>query len=195
MDASSKVLRPGIWPDHMIKAYLKKNGIDFNPENIQPASWDIHLGSTIRVAWQPWNIPGAWRVLWPLHRRWPKAFPKFGPERELVSYLLKPGEFALVDSWEWIKIPSNANVFIMLRSSAARNGLVQSWTGGDPGWSGRWTFEFYNNSRWPIPLTRGDSVMQAVYYGMAAVPISLYEGYYQGSTKVVLSKQERSQSI
>lgn len=183
--------RPGTWPDMYIKEWLLQQGADFDHNDIQPASVDVHLGSMIQVAWRPWRIPGAWRVLWPLHQRWPEKFPRFGHRRPLTEYLLKPQEFVLVSTRELIVAPPNADVTIMMRSTPARLGLNQSWTKGDPGWAGFWTLELYNLAPWPFLLKRGDSIAQAVYHGMAAIPHEIYDGFYQDAHGIVATKTKK----
>ena len=81
-------------------------------------------------------------------------------------YVLHPGEFALANTLEFIRLPADLAVRLEGRSSWGRVGLQIHSTAGfvDPGFAGTITFELSNIGKVPIPLYPGLRVGQLSFY-------------------------------
>ena len=101
--------------------------------DVQPASVDLHLGSTLRT-----EKGGLLR------------FPQPGS-----YYTLAPGEFILGTTEEWVRIGDGLASRFEGKSSLGRIGLLTHVSAGfiDPGFKGQITVEIVNLSRSNIELT------------------------------------------
>jgi len=81
-------------------------------------------------------------------------------------YVLHPGEFALANTLEFIRLPADLAVRLEGRSSWGRVGLQIHSTAGfvDPGFAGTITFELSNIGKAPIPLYPGLRIGQLSFY-------------------------------
>lgn len=81
-------------------------------------------------------------------------------------YVLHPGEFALANTLEFIRLPADLAVRLEGRSSWGRVGLQIHSTAGfvDPGFAGTITFELSNIGKVPIPLYPGLRIGQLSFY-------------------------------
>lgn len=143
-----------IWNDVRLREW-------FGDSNINPASIDLCLGNGLCVA-----TPEGWRE--------PVQFD---------TYDLKPGEFVLCHSAEYVKMPTNAIGMLFSKSSTGRIGLEHLHAGYvDPGFHGELTFEFHNVAPWPITLVAGKRIMQLVMVSMESAPENDYTitGRYNG---------------
>lgn len=105
------------------------------------------------------------------------------------SFYLKPGEFVLASTKEYIKVPSNVTAFVEGRSSVGRLGLfIQNAGWVDPGFEGEITLELYNAGEYPIELVSGKRVGQLVFAKTENPAINPYKGKYQGQTGAVGSR-------
>lgn len=113
----------------------------FSRDLIQPASIDVRLGPTIKIA----QYKG-YRI------------------HNLIDdgvFHLSQGVFVLAATLEWIEIPPSLAAVLAGKSSLARRGLVLESAGYvDPGWRGELTLELANLSPRPIPLTLGMKIGQ-----------------------------------
>lgn len=113
----------------------------FDPDQIQPASIDLHLGRELL-------IQGAYTLV-----RW-----------DLVdngSYRLEPFDFVLGATLEWFMIGPHLAGEIVGKSSRAREGLVIEAAGYfDPGWKGQGTLEMSCRSPRGVLLTAGMPICQ-----------------------------------
>ena len=110
---------------------------------------------------------------------------KYHPENPFV---LHPGEFALGQTLEFIKLPSDIGAQLEGRSSWAREGLNVHSTAGliHPGHKGIIVFELQNLGSHPLPLYPGTRVAQLLFYRLNRVtknPYSNKKGMYHGMTK------------
>ena len=98
-----------------------------------------------------------------------------------TPYMLEPGEFVLVETYEIITVPMDLAVELRLKSSIARQGYNHSlafWF--DPGWSGRGTMEIQNiNRQKELPLYEGMKFAQLIFHKLNSVPLEPYGGKYQ----------------
>ena len=114
------------------------------PEQIQPASVDIRLGTTFSVVD---DTPSSVITL----------------ENEIKyktittdTFLIMPGQFVLATTMEYFELPDNLTAFVEGRSSLGRMGLfIQNAGWVDPGFKGEITLELYNANRCAIELKAG----------------------------------------
>ena len=110
----------------------------FNEDNLQPASYDVHLS--------------------------PYLVDPFDRARSVVNvsedgyFVLPPHELWLGETSEWVNIPAGIAAKVEGRSSWGRLGLMTHITAGfvDPGFRGTITLELYNVGKHPLrlPVTR-----------------------------------------
>lgn len=177
-----------ILSDHEIRRALN-GGLEidpFEPDNVQPASYDVRLGTEFR------RFDTGF---------WPTKSQKFDPleddageitERETVgtvgTFVLEPGEFALATTRETVTLPDHMTANVNGRSSYGRCGLAVHITAGfiDPGFSGEITLELKNNNSVPLELTPGEEIGQLVFKRLSepcSVPYgSERDSQYQGQT-------------
>lgn len=72
-------------------------------------------------------------------------------------FTLKPGEFALASTLEWVELPDDLAVRLEGRSSLGRLGIVVHSTAAlvHPGWRGNIVLELGNHSHMPVELKPG----------------------------------------
>ena len=129
------------------KHYFTDNLIvPFNPEQLQPASYDVRLGNKFWVF-----FPNRSMFALDLTKTDPNI--EYGDEFETSFLTLKPGDFILGVTKEKVNIPNTIVARLEGKSSLGRAGLLVHATAGfiDPGFSGYITLELKNIG--PIPLT------------------------------------------
>jgi dCTP deaminase len=173
-----------ILSDLTIRQHLKSMvlWIDPPPENIQPASVDLHLGGTFMV------LSGT-----TIDRYGPKKRGPVTTETTLAAdqcFYLFPGMFVLAEVMEYIRIPDFLVGKLEGKSTLARDGLVVENAGYvDPGWAGKLTLELYNLGPATLILRRGQPICQ-IRFEMLTTPASRLYGdpelgsHYQGSQTV-----------
>jgi len=159
-----------------------------DPEDIQPSSVDLHLGSSFQVFRN-------------------SRYPYIDPSREQDGlmervdasaeepFVLHPGEFVLGTTIERIVLPDNIVARLEGKSSLGRLGLLIHSTAGyvDPGWDGRLTLELSNVANLPIVLMPGMAVGQ-ISFSQMTTPVDRPYGTpglgskYQGQTDTTPSK-------
>ncbi|WP_291914870.1 dCTP deaminase [Chitinophaga sp. CB10] len=89
----------------------------------------------------------------------------FQPTRRQLgeTFILYPHQTILATSLEYLKMPDNLFLMLMMRSSYARLGLTIS-TIVQPGYCGCISLELTNNNRNSINLTVGARVFQAIFF-------------------------------
>ena len=133
--------------DRTIKEQLAAGRIvirPFDPNDVQPASVDLHLDR---------------RVLVFRNNKDPfidlrKAMPDLTEPLDIPEdrpFILHPGEFVLGSTLEHIEIPNDIVARLEGKSSLGRIGLLIHSTAGyvDPGWKGHLTLELTNVARLP----------------------------------------------
>jgi dCTP deaminase len=104
----------------------------YNPLQLNPASYDVLLGSKILIERPSVNGLRVWE------------------EFDLTNgfYWLKPGEFILGSTDETVKIPSQVESVFCLKSSRGREGFDHVLSAYiDPGFEGQITLEIHNSNR------------------------------------------------
>jgi dCTP deaminase len=117
----------------------------------------------------------------------------FGKEK-WDHYNLKPGEFLLAASLEWVKIPTGLQVIVHDKSTLARQGLALQNTVLEPGWYGHITLELSNHGPNIIPLRQGQPIAQLIFHQLDRPTDRPYRGKYQdqGSEPVQAILEEDS---
>jgi dCTP deaminase len=141
----------------------------YNPGQVNPASYDVRLGSSILIE----NEQGQWE------------------EREL-PYTLQPGEFILGCTLECLNIPAHIEAVFQLKSSRGREGYEHVLSGYiDPGFHGNLTLELVNVNRYRVlPLVTNMLIGQIRFMKTdepARRPYGV-KGHYQNDTNVQPSK-------
>lgn len=148
----------------------------YDPAQLNPASYDVLLGSSILI-----------------------ERPSVGGQRvwEEVSiaekgYWLQPGELVLGATAEKVNIPGYLECVFCLKSSRGREGFDHVLSAYiDPGFSGRITLEIHNSNRYnPLRLYHGLRIGQLRFSRLAAVPRRTYDltGRYHNDMKPEPSK-------
>jgi len=104
---------------------------------------------------------------------------------------IKPKEFLLATTVEYIKLPPHVTAFVEGRSSLGRLGLFIENAGWvDAGFEGQITLELYNANSVPIRLYVGMRICQLVFARLDGVPERVYRGKYRGQRGVTPSRIE-----
>ena len=165
-----------ILSDKSIKERLDEEGLVISPldvEDIQPCSVDLHLRYDLKS----------------IHDTY------FDLREE--DYILKPDEFILGSTTEYVCIPENLSGFVDGKSSIGRLGVAIHITAGfiDPGFRGHVTLEIKNNSDKPFVLKEGMSIAQTIFFTLTT-PCDVPYGdekrssHYQDSIGTILSRYE-----
>jgi dCTP deaminase len=136
---------------------------------IQPASIDLRLGSLIKIA-----NPDGWVDL---------------DLEQTGKYRLKPLDFVLGATLEWIEIPNDLVGILVGKSSRAREGIQVEAAGYvDPGWHGNLTLEIAHLSPLPAVLFSGMPICQLRLERIDGKVEHPYNGHYQNSLGPVSSR-------
>lgn len=109
------------------------------------------------------------------------------------GYELKPFEFYIASSKEYLRIPSDVMSRFEGKSTLGRAGLMVHVTAGyiDPGFEGNLTLEIMNISPWIIVIKDGDKIGQLSFHRMDGHPDKLYGtagNHYQGQRGATLPR-------
>lgn len=136
----------------------------FNPEQIQPASYDLKIGKKILAS--------------------PISPEKLGQviilSKEKPSYAIQSGQMVGVISSERLEMPLELCGRFGIRSSFARLGI--NAFGGlqlDPGFRGRLTMNFLNVGPEPIPVKLNDILFSVEFERLDEPAEAAYSGRYQ----------------
>ena len=162
--------------DYQIRDLARTTGLvePFNPDQINPASYDVTLGTTIlkegvgaEPRWIPVDITGG-------------------------VYVMQPGEFILAATEEMVRIPNNLECVFNLKSSRGREGFEHLMAGYiDPGFHGKITLELCNvNRHHRLALEPGMRIGQLRFSRLDATPHRSYAltGRYHGDDGVRTSR-------
>jgi dCTP deaminase len=181
--------------DHSIKEQMTAGRIvvdPIDPDDIQPSSIDLHLGTRFQVF---------------RNSRYPYIDPQV-EQRGLMDmveasvgepFVLHPGEFVLGATVERVVLPVDIVARLEGKSSLGRLGLLIHSTAGyvDPGWKGTLTLELSNVANLPIVLTPGMAIGQISFMRMTT-PVDRPYGSpglgsrYQGQVEPTPSKAHQS---
>lgn len=155
-------------PDMMsglgIKPFVEKQkqamGMSYG---LGPAGYDIRLGLIDRKA--------------------PAGSPNDNGIGNLTSWNVMPGEFILLASLEWMRIPHDVVGKVCDKSTLARQGLALQNTVLEPGWEGYITLELSNHGDKPIQIRVGQPIAQVVFHLMDRHTGQPYKGKYQNQSQ------------
>ena len=160
--------------DHQIRQLSRDLGLvqPFDPDLVNPASYDVTLGDTILVE----NDHG--------------SFTKISISDQ--TFWMPPGAFVLAHTAQRVRVPGNIESVFQLKSSRGREGYGHQLAAYiDPGFSGVVTLELHNSRRFKeLPLTAGMRIGQLRFAKVDAIPMRTYAvtGRYQNATSVEQSK-------
>lgn len=106
-------------------------------------------------------------------------------------YDIKPGEFILAHSVEYVKVPMNVVGLVCDKSTYARCGIALQNTVLEPGWEGQITLEISNHNQCPVRLYVNGGIAQVLFIKSddpCLVSYNQRNGKYMGQTGVTLSK-------
>lgn len=116
-----------IWNDSMIKEWGRNNGVTpFHEVLVNPASLDLCLGNTIRRPHPIWERLSIIDMRQKIADGSIRQLPKWGDATEFVAEWLMPGEFVLLHSLEFVRIPPQVASILVLKSSRGRDGYNHS---------------------------------------------------------------------
>lgn len=175
-----------IWGDKKLKRVIYKAGrIEHGREElINPASINLRLGNTFAV---PLQMMEGIRL--GDHVKYNHHSVNDGD-----YFPLKPGQFCLGTTKEYIYVPDNAAAFVQGRSSIGRIGLtVQNAGFVDPGFFGAITLELVNESPSTIYLVPGYPLVQLVFFDCTRVK-NPYDGKYNGQVRATGSRMNQDKN-
>ena len=145
----------------------------FSEQAVQPCSYDVHLGENLQVE----DINGFHRV----------DFSQYNQDYPLW---IKPGQFLLGQTVEYVRLPDNVEAHLHLVSSRAREGLQHAVSGlVDCGWNGVLTLELKNNLQFgEIPIYPNLRIAQLTFFEYAENAEQPYRGRYFGDRDVSCAK-------
>lgn len=147
------------------------------PNSIQPASVDCHLGRHFLVVED--------RVTHMIDMETEIPYREYDGDEIIIP----PQSFLLATTEEYIKLPDNLTAFVEGRSSIGRIGLfIQNAGWVDPGFEGQITLELFNANSLPIRLRAGRRICQLVFCRMDQAALNPYRGKYQGQRKATGSR-------
>lgn len=174
----------GILADQDISYLLSREVIKIEPAPsiIQSVSVDLHVGYSLVV-------PKGGHLIDPLMGLGttdrPRSMPIGGE-----GYALKPGQFILLATLEWVEVPAWITGIVCGKSSSARFGLQVEAAGlVDPGWKGVLTLELKNLGE-DIIVLRPTMKIAQIYFLPGSSPSERPYGdprlnsHYQGSGQV-----------
>lgn len=151
-----------IWPDWKIEQWAAAGGLEpYSTLCLNPASVDLRWSGQAKLA---------------THSGWHQL-------RQQRYLVLQPRQLVLLDTIEYVRMPTSAAGMLMLKSSMGRAGLEHLHAGYfDPGFHGTATLEVVNMAPWPVELELGQRIVQLVLLGMAGHPDHSYAdtGRYNG---------------
>jgi dCTP deaminase len=169
-----------ILSDLGIKKRLEEGSLiiePLSPEQIQPASIDMHLGNQFMKV-----DDSAQKILKP-----DKQVEYIRQVQD--SMIVSPGSFLLVVTKQYVELPYDLTAFVEGLSSMGRMGLLlqnDGWV--DPGFKGALTLAFFNANKIPVELHTGCRICQLVLAALDQPATSPYKGKYQGYKSIVGSK-------
>ena len=160
----------------------------FNPNDVQPASVDLHLDNKVLV-FQNSTAP---------YVDLREDLPNLNEMVEIADhqpFILHPGEFVLGNTRERITLNDSIVARLEGKSSLGRIGLLIHSTAGfvDPGWDGTLTLELSNVSRLPLTLYKGMPIGQISFQYLSTPAENPYgsealRSRYQGQTEPTASR-------
>ena len=151
--------------DRTIKEEIAKGRIvidPLDPDDIQPASVDVHIDRVFRV------FKVSSRPYIDVREPMDDLTDEVVIDADRPFYI-HPGEFVLASTLEVITLPDDILSQVEGKSSLGRIGLLIHATAGfvDPGWRGKLTLELSNVAKMPIALHFGMKIGQLSFMRMS----------------------------
>lgn len=108
--------------------------------------------------------------------------------REVV---IKPKQYVLAATLEWVELGLRIMGSLHLRSSLAREGLIGSFAVVDPGFRGQLTLNLHNVGESEVTIRKAEPIVQIIFHRLGRQAGKGYSGLYQNSRGIVRSKRER----
>jgi dCTP deaminase len=105
--------------------------------------------------------------------------------------IIPPNSFALARTVEFFRIPRNALVICLGKSTYARCGIIVNVTPLEPEWEGHVTLEFSNTTPLPAKIYANEGIAQMLFFESDEVCSTSYrdrDGKYMGQMGVTLPK-------
>lgn len=170
--------------DKIIRKFISEGILVIDPIDdfqIQPSSVDLRLGNEFLV------YPKDLEVIDVKDPYFSNRLVKEIATEE--GFIIKPKEFVLATTVEYVKLPDFLTAFVEGRSSLGRLGLFIENAGWvDAGFEGNITLEFYNANDIPIKIYPGMRICQLVFAKMEEKAEKPYKGKYQGQRGTTGSK-------
>ena len=180
--------------DDIIFSFGKRGHIEpCNGFNVQPASYDVTLMNVIKKRKPFYYEDGSSESIDRLMRHGVyydglthELYNSEMVEEQFDKYWLKPGEFILGSTNEYIKLPANLAARFEGKSSLGRLRFTTPIPAGfiDPGFEGTITLEIKNDNDVPILLHADQPIGQLCFYTLTGVPHDTYDktGHYNKQT-------------
>jgi len=159
--------------DFQIRELARTKGMvePFNPDQVNPASYDVTLGDSVKM-----EMAHGWEEV----------------DISKKPLMIAPGTFVLAYTAELIRIPAHLECIFQLKSSRGREGYEHALAGYiDPGFTGQVTLELTNLNRFHwLPLEAGMRIGQLRFARLDATPHRPYNltGRYNNDRGAVISK-------
>ena len=166
----------------------------FDPQKVQPASYDLALHPELQVP----QCPGFLLDL----RSMEPAGLMYCHEMSSTGFYLAPGASVLGSTIERVRCPVDCVARVEGKSSLGRIFLAVHVTAGfvDPGFDGQITLEIVNHGPWGLALWPGMAIAQ-INFARTAGPCAMPYGseglgsHYQGQTGPTPAAGNRSASV
>ncbi len=170
--------------DRQIKELIDSREIFIEPLNlsqIQPSSVDLRLGDEFII------FPEDIEIIDVLDKDIGKFLKKVKINEN--GFIIKPKQFILATTVEYIKLPNYITAFVEGRSSLGRLGLFIENAGWvDAGFEGNITLEFFNANSRPLKIYPNMRICQLVFAKMEKPAERGYRGKYYKQRGVMPSK-------
>ncbi len=170
-----------ILSDLSVKELINKGELSVSPfeeENLQCSSIDLRLGDEIAL-YKNQSCIDIREASIEVEK------VKIGEE----GFEIKPRQFLLATTLEYIKLPRYLTAFVEGRSSLGRLGLFIENAGWvDAGFEGQITLELFNANHCSIRLYKGLRICQLVFARLDRNPEKVYSGKYKGQRGATASK-------
>ncbi len=170
--------------DRQIKELIDSGEILIEPldlSQIQPSSVDLRLGDEFII------FPDDIEVIDVLDKDISKFLKKVKINQN--SFIIKPKQFVLATTVEYIKLPNYITAFVEGRSSLGRLGLFIENAGWvDAGFEGNITLEFFNANSRPLKIYPNMRICQLVFAKMEEPAENPYRGKYFAQRGVTASR-------
>lgn len=166
--------------DLLADGLVRSPGVD--PKQVNPASLNLTLGNTFLVLKSGFGDS--------IRLGDEVQYERFEIPDNGVFHI-KPFEFILATTREFIQMPTHVAGFVQGRSSIGRIGLTTQNAGFiDPGFHGAITLELVNESGYSIDLIPGYPVAQLILFRASSVSRG-YDGKYTGQVEATGSRMHR----